>query len=103
MAITEQKSTVEVQVPWRFRHECGRWKAWKNNIMYTVMNWAQKLQNTGSVCDHCESRRIWSVHTSEAIDGVREVMIQCLLTLPDVSQLHGQFWAHVCAILCVMT
>jgi hypothetical protein len=58
MAITEQNSIEEVQVPWRFRHECGRWKAWKNNIMYTVMYWAQKFQNTGSVCDHCESRRI---------------------------------------------
>jgi hypothetical protein len=58
MAITEQKSIVEVQVPCRFRHECGHWKAWKNNIIYSVMNWAQKFQNTGSVFDHCESRRI---------------------------------------------
>jgi len=58
MAIPEQKSIVEVRVPWRFRQECSCWKAWKNNIMYTVMNWAQKFQNTGSVCDHCENRRM---------------------------------------------
>jgi len=38
--------------------EVQAWKAWKNNIIYIVMNWAQKFQNTGSVCDHCESRRI---------------------------------------------
>jgi hypothetical protein len=58
MAITEQKSLVEVQIPWRFRRECGCWKAWKNNVMYTVVNWAQKFQNTGSICDHYESRRV---------------------------------------------
>jgi len=96
------RTIVEVQVPWRFRHECSHWKAWKNNIMYTVMNWAQNFQNTGSVCDHCESRSKWSVHTPEAINGVREVMIQCLLTPPDVSLLHWKFWAHVCTVLCMM-
>jgi len=30
-------------------------------------------------------------------------MIQCLLTLPDVSLLHGKFWAHVCTVLCIHT
>jgi hypothetical protein len=90
MAIIEQKSVVKVQVPWRFRYECSHWKTWKNNIMYTGMNWAQKSQNTGSVCDHCESRRIQSVHTPEAIDRVREVTIQYLFTLPDVGVVAGK-------------
>jgi hypothetical protein len=34
--------------------------------------------------------RIQSVHTPEAIDRIREVMIQCLFTLPDVCLVAGK-------------